>query len=98
MSAAEDVVRGHEIRRQDGADDLHLVAEALRPQGPDWTIDHARSEDRALSRPPFALEETAGDLSRGVHALLDVDRERKEVCAFARLHPPLRRREHHRVA
>ena len=53
----------------------------------------ARSRGAAL-----ALEEAAGDLPGGVHALLDVDGEREEVRALARLHPPLRRREHHRLA
>ena len=32
---AEDVVRRHEVGREDGADDLHLVSEALRPERPD---------------------------------------------------------------
>src|SRR5207244_6762329 len=40
----------------------------------------------------------AGDLAGGVHPLLDVDREREEVGALARLLPPLRRGEHHRIA
>src|SRR4029077_1034790 len=32
-----------------------------------------------------------------VHPLFDVDGEREEVCALPRLHPSLRRCEHHRV-
>ena len=53
----------------------------------------ARSVGAAL-----ALEEAAGDLPGGVHALLDVDGQREEVRAFARLHPADGRREHHRLA
>ena len=95
---AEDVVRGDHVRREDGPDHLHLVLEALRPERPDRAVDHASGQDRALARAAFALEEAAGDLPRGVHALLDVDRQREEVRAFARLHPADGRREHHRLA
>src|SRR5690348_10196045 len=95
---AQDVVRRHEVGGQDRADDLHLVAEALRPQRPDRPVDHARSQDRALRRTSLALEEAARDLAGGVHALLDVDGEREEVRAFARLDPALGGRENHRLA
>ena len=56
-------------------------------------VSMARSVGAAL-----ALEEAAGDLPGGVHALFDVDREREEVLALARLLPTLGRGEHHRVA
>ena len=95
---AEDVVRRDHVGREDRADHLHLVPEALRPERPDRAVDHARGQDRALGGAPLALEEAAGDLPGGVHALLDVDGEREEVRALARLLPALRRREHHRVA
>src|SRR4029453_15864207 len=95
---AQDVVRDDHVRRQDGADHLHLVAEALRPQRPDRAVDHPRGQDRPLGWAPLTLEEAAGDLPRGVHALLDVDGEWEEIRALARLHPPLRCRQHHRVA
>jgi hypothetical protein len=94
----EDVVRGDEVGRQRRADDLHLVREALRPERPDRAVDHARGEDCLLGRAPLALEEAAGDLPGRVHPFLDVHREREEVRAFARLRPPLRGREDHRVA
>jgi len=94
----QDVVRCDEIGRKDGRDALYLVAVALRPERPDRAVDHARGENRAFGRASFALEESAGDLARGVHALLDVDRQREEVGAFAPLRPALGRRENHRVA
>jgi hypothetical protein len=40
----------------------------------------------------------AGNLPGRIHALFDVDSEREEVRAFARLHPALCRRQDHRVA
>ena len=94
---AENVVRGDEVGRQGRADDVHLVLVARRPEGPDRAVDHARGQDCALGRPAFALEETAGDLPGGIHALFDVDGEREEVGALAGLHLPLGGRQDHRV-
>ncbi len=48
---AEDVVRCDEVGGEDGADDLHLVPEPLRPERPDRPVDHAGGERRALGRP-----------------------------------------------
>src|SRR5512133_490155 len=64
----------------------------------DRAVDQPGGQDRPLRRAALALEETAGDLPGGVHALFDVDGEREEVRALARLRPPLCRGEHHRLA
>ena len=93
----EDVVRDDHVGRQHGADHLHLVLEALRPERPDRPVDHARRERRALGRAPLALEEAARDLPRRVHPLLDVDRQREEIRVRPRIRPADRRRENHRV-
>ena len=45
----------------------------------------------------LALDEAAGDLARGVHALLEVDRQREEVQPGARLRA-VGGAEHERVA
>ena len=95
---AEDVVRRDEIRREDGADDLHLVAEALRPERPDRAVDHPRGERRPLRRAAFPLEEAARDLPGGVHLLLDVDREREEVGVRPRVGASDGGREDHGLA
>ncbi len=95
---AEDVVPVDHVRGEDGADHLHLVAEALRPERPDRPVDHARGEGRPLGRLSFALEEAARDLPGGIHPLLDVDRQREEVRIGAGLLPADGRREDHRVA
>ena len=87
-----------QVGREDGADDLHLVAEALRPERPDRAVDHPRGERGALGRAALALEEAARDLPGGVHLLLDVDREREEVGVGPRVGPADGRREDHRVA
>ncbi len=95
---AEDVVRRDEVRRENGADDLHLVAEALGPERPDRAVDHAGRERRALGRAALALEEAARDLPGGVHLLLDVDRQREEVRIGAGVGPADGGREDHGLA
>ena len=79
----QDVVRRDEVGGEDRADHLHLVPEALRPERPNRAVSHTRGEDGALRGTSFTLEETAGDLAGGVHALLDVDGEREEVRSLA---------------
>ena len=60
-------------------DELRLTAPALGEQRAQRTIDHAGDERALLGRTALALEEGAGDLARGVHALFDVHRQREEV-------------------
>jgi hypothetical protein len=95
---AEDVVRGDQVGGERGADHLHLVPEALRPERPDRAVDHPGRERRPLGRAALALEEAARDLPGGVGPLLDVDGEREEVRALPRLGAADGRREDHRVA
>ena len=80
-----DVVGVLPVDAQDRDDDLDLVAVALAERRPQRPVDQPAREDRRLRRPPFTAEEAAGDLAGGVHALLDVDREREEVDALAGL-------------
>ena len=67
------------VDRERYADELRLAAPALREERPQRTVDHARDQRRLLAGAALALEERAGDLARGVHPLLDVDRQREEV-------------------
>ena len=75
----EDVVGVDVVDRERDRDQLRLVAPALREQRADRAVDHARGQRGLLARAALALEERAGDLPGGVHALLDVDRQREEV-------------------
>ena len=95
---AEDVERVHVIDREHRRDHLGLVAVPLGPQRPDRPVGHARRQGRAVARPRLALDEAAGDLARGVHALLDVHGQGEEVRPRARLLRAHRRHQHHRVA
>ena len=60
-------------------DELRLATPALREERPQRAVDHARDQRRLLAGAALALEERAGDLARGVHALLDIHRQREEV-------------------
>ena len=92
-----DVVRVLEVDTEHGGDDLDLVAEVLRERRAQRPVGQAGGEDRVLTGPAFAAEERAGDLAGCVRALFDVDREREEVDAFARLRRA-DRGQHGRVA
>ena len=86
------------VDREHGADDLHLVAEALGPERPDRPVDHARVQGGLLGGLALALEEAARDLAGGVHLLLDVDGEGEEVGSLTRLAATDGRGEHDRGA
>ena len=94
---AEDVRVVLVVRREDGDDELDVVLVALGEERPDGAVGEARRERRGLGRAALALDEAAGDLARGVHPLLEVDRQREEVEAGAGL-GAVRGPEDHRVA
>ena len=75
----EDVVGVHVVDRHRDRRRAGSRAPALREERADRAVDHARGERGLLAGATLALEEAAGDLARGVHALLDVDGQREEV-------------------
>ena len=75
----QDVVRVDLVHRQRQVDQLRLTPPALREERAQRAVDHARDQRRLLAGATLALEERAGDLARGVHALLDIHRQRQEV-------------------
>ncbi len=75
----EDVVGMDVIDAQRHVHQLRLEVPALREERADRAVDHARGQRALLARATLALEERAGDLARGVHALLDIHRQREEV-------------------
>src|SRR5690606_8302920 len=72
------------LGREDGRDDLGLVAPALRDQRPDRSVDETRGEDLLLGGLSFALEKAAGDLPGGERLLLVVDGEGQEIDSLTR--------------
>ena len=75
----EDVVGVLVVDAQRHVHQLRLEVPALREERADRAVDHARGQRALLARATLALEERAGDLARGVHALLDIHRQREEV-------------------
>ena len=73
------------IQRDHRGHDLHFIEEAVREQRTDRAIDEARGQRFLFGRPAFALEEAAGDATRGVGLLDVVDGQREEVLARHRL-------------
>ena len=75
----DDVVGVLRVQRHHRDDDLDLVAQAVDERRAQRPVDQPAGEDRVGARAALAAEERAGDPARGVHALLDVDRQREEV-------------------
>src|SRR4051794_24957732 len=75
----EDVVGVLVIDAERNRDELRLEVPALGEERADGAVDHAGGEGALLAGAALTLEEGAGNLARGVHPLLDVDRQRKEV-------------------
>ncbi len=75
----DDVGVGVGVGREDHHLNLHLVPEALGPQGADGPVDHPHREDFLGAGPAFALEKAAGELSGGGHLLAVVDEQGEEV-------------------
>ena len=82
----EDVVRVLVIDAQRHVDEVRVVVPALGEERADRTVDHAGGQGALLAGAALALEERAGDLARGVHALLDVDGQRQEVDVLELAH------------
>ena len=83
--------------RQHGDDDLDLVAETVDERRAQRAVDQTADEDRLGGGAALATEERAGDLAGGVRALFDVDGQREEVEAFARVLAGAGGREEHRL-
>jgi hypothetical protein len=85
------------VGREDRDHELDVVLVAGREERPNGPVRLASGEDGVLGRPRLALDEPARDLARGVHPLLEVDREREEVEAGPGL-GAVGGAEHHGVA
>ena len=52
------------VGREDGDEDLHLVLESLRKEGPDRAVDQTAGQNLLVRRAALALEKSARDLAR----------------------------------
>jgi hypothetical protein len=94
---AEDVGVVQLVRAEDRAHDLDLVPVAVREERTERAVDEAAGEDLLLRRPPFPLEEAAGNAPRGVGLFPVFDAEREEVL-LDRVLAGDRGAEHHGLA
>jgi hypothetical protein len=81
----QNVVRVRLVGTDDRENDLRLVAVPVGERGTKRAVGETARENRHLGRSAFATEESAGDLSGGIGALFDVDRQWEEVDAVT--HP-----------
>jgi len=72
------------VGRKNRGDDLDLVVEPFREEGPDRPVDHPRGQDLELGQPPLSLEETARDLPDGEGLLHIIGDKGQEIDARAR--------------
>src|SRR5690606_20580572 len=75
----DDVVEVVRVQAQNRDDDLDLVAQTVNEGRAQRPVDQTAGQDRVGGGASLATEERAGDATRGVHALLDVHRQREEV-------------------
>ena len=80
------------------AHDMDLVAEPVGERRAQRPVDETAVEDRGLGGPALTTEERTGDLACGVHALFDIDGQRKEIGIFSYVLGRSGRDEHDGVA
>ncbi len=73
------------IDREHGRDDLNVVAKTVGKERANGAVDLARADHCVLGRPALALDEAAGNLSRGIHLLFEIAGQREKVDTFAGL-------------
>src|SRR5690606_25865020 len=64
-----------------GTDNLYFVIEILGKQRADGAVDQTGNQRFLLGGTSFTLEETSGDLARGVGFFLVIHCQREKVCA-----------------
>ena len=87
------LVHGH-----DRGDHMHIVPHPVREERTDRAVGDAAAQNGGLGRTPLALDEAAGNLACRIITLLEIDEEREEVHAFARLLGHHRRHQDDRVS
>src|SRR5665648_102663 len=76
---SQHVVGIFHVDRDDGRHEMDFLVEAFRPERADRPIHYPRGDNGVLTGPPFALDESAGELPGRVHPLFYVYRQREEI-------------------
>ena len=77
---------------------MNVIPKALGEQRADGTVNQARAEHGIAAGASFSLDESAGNLSRRIHLLLVVHRQREEVNALTRSTRSRRRHQDYGIA
>src|SRR5437016_2297019 len=85
------------VRREDKRYDLRFVIVPFGKKRAQRPVDQPGSQYFLFCRPPFALEESARNLARGIGILTVVHSERKEVHPFPWFFRGASRRQYHSV-
>ena len=93
----DDVVCVIRVDGEHGFDDLHFVAQGVREQRTQRTVDDAAGQDGFGARTAFAAEERARDLAGCVHLLFHVHGQREEVVVLLRAGTGGGRGQNHRI-
>ena len=93
----DDVVCVIRVDGEHGFDDLHFVAQGVREQRTQRTVDDAAGQDGFGARTAFAAEERARDLAGCVHLLFHVHGQREEVVVLLRAGTGGGGRQNHRI-
>ena len=80
ISGEQSGIDGHDRQRQ-----RDIVAQILREERTDRTVDDAACENRFFRWLAFTAEESARDLADGIHFFVVIDGEGKKIDAVARL-------------
>ncbi len=94
----EEVAFTRSVGLYQGGVHLHIVVVTIREQGADGAVAHAGGEDFLARRARFTLEESAGELARGIELLAIFALEREEVYPLARRIRVCDGREDRRIA
>ena len=93
----DDVIGIIRIDGEHGFDDLHLIAQGVREQRTQRTVDDAAGENGLGARAALTAEERARDLAGGIHLLFHVDGQREEVVVLLRAGTGGGGRQNHRI-
>ena len=80
-----------------GFHNLHFVAQRVREQRAQRTVDDTASQNRLGARTAFTAEERARNLAGGVHLLFHVHGQREEVVVLLRAGTGGGGRQNHRI-
>ena len=94
---SDNIVSIVRVDGEHGFHNLHFVAQRVREQRAQRTVDDTASQNRLGARTAFTAEERARNLAGGVHLLFHVHGQREEVVVLLRAGTGGGGRQNHRI-